>query len=159
MAAEKRSSVLPVQTITLLLAVAGVIIGVWQYRETNSEQYKKEIWSAQKDLFEKAITAATNIANGESIEAVSTDRRDFWRLYWGNLAMLESQNVSSAMVKFGRKLSDCERSKDPVCFPVPGGNSTELQRLALNLAHCARDTLRTTWEPVDIGKLTEVCEP
>jgi hypothetical protein len=157
--AEKRSSGLPIQSITLLLAVAGVVIGVWQYRETNSEQYKKEIWSAQKELFELAITAATTIANGESLEAVSGARGDFWRLYWGNLAMLESRNVESAMVKFGNKLRECEKSKDPGCFPVPGGYSTELQHLALNLAHCARDTLRTTWEPVDIGKLTAVCEP
>jgi len=156
--AEKRSG-LPVQSITLLIAAVGVVVGVWQYRDANSQQYKKEIWSAQKTLFEDAITSATNIANGESIDDVAYWRRRFWNLYWGNLAMLESQNVESAMVKFGDILSQCERNKDPKCFPTPGNSATPLQLSALNLAHCARDTLRTTWEPVDIGRLTQECQP
>ncbi len=159
--AEKRSG-LPVQSITLLIAAVGVAIGLWQYRDTNSEQYKKEIWSAQKALFEDAITAATNIANGDNLDSVAYWRRRFWNLYWGNLAMLESQNVESAMVRFGGILGACEQNNNPNapnCFkPVPGNSRTDLQLAALNLAHCARDTLRTTWERADIGPLTEKCQ-
>ena len=86
--AENKFSAL-IQAVPLLIAAAGIVVGVWQYRDVNAQQYKKEIWSAQKALFEKAITAAATIANGDSLESVTDARKDFWALYWGNLAMLE----------------------------------------------------------------------
>jgi hypothetical protein len=145
-------------SISLLLTAFGLLAGVWQYRHTNSQQYKKEIWSAQKKLYERAIAAASEIANGKSLESVAEPRKKFWKLYWGNLALLESPNVSTAMVKFGEILGDCEKSNDKACFrPVPGNLRTILQVAALDLAHCARASLQKTWHPVDIGKLDGQC--
>jgi hypothetical protein len=153
--AENKYSAL-IQTVPLFIAAAGIVVGVWQYRDVNAQQYKKEIWSAQKALFEKAITAAATIANGDSLESVTNERKDFWALYWGNLAMLESRSVERAMIEYANILRPCEINAQAECLK-PGPKGNPLQRAALNLAHCARDTLRTTWEPVDIGKLTEEC--
>ena len=115
---------------------------------------QKEIWSAQKQLYEQAVESASKIANGNSLASVAKSRDVFWVLYWGNLAMLESRNVEFAMVKFGKLLSKCEKSKDESCFqPTPGNLPPSLQLAALDLAHCARASLQDTWEPVDIGKL------
>ena len=117
-----------------------------------------EIWSAQKELYESAIESASRIANADDLDSVVISRKNFWELYWGNLAMLESPLVETSMVEFGTILADCEKSKDKSCFqPTEGNKPNPLQRAAINLAHCARDSLQYTWEPVDIGKLAGVC--
>lgn len=155
--AEKRNG-WTIQSVSLLIAATGLAVGAWQYWDTNRHQYKKEIWSAQKGLYEKAISAASDIANGENLESVADSRKLFWALYWGNLAMLESRSVETSMVKFGNLLGECETSKNAGCFqPVPGNGRTPLQLAALDLAHCARESLRSTWEPVDIGELAGKC--
>ena len=147
-----------IQTISLLLVAGGLVVGLWQYWDANRQQYKKEIWSAQKELYESAIEAASRIANGDSLESVVTSRKKFWELYWGNFAMLASQKVEISMIEFGNILAKCEESKDESCFqPIPGNRETPLQKAALNLAHCARESLQDTWEPVDIGKLAGEC--
>ncbi|MCH7760485.1 hypothetical protein IIA15_03660 [candidate division TA06 bacterium] len=68
-----------IQSISLLLVAVGLAVGVWQYGDGNRQQYKKEIWSAQKELYERAIEAASEIANGESLESVAKSRKTFWR--------------------------------------------------------------------------------
>ncbi|MDO8700738.1 MAG: hypothetical protein Q7J56_03710 [Deltaproteobacteria bacterium] len=147
-----------IQSITLLIAAAGLAVGAWQYWDSNRQQYRKEIWSAQKKLYEQAVTSASAIANGERFESVAESRKAFWALYWGNLAVLESRSVENAMIEFGNILGNCESSKSTECFQyVPGNRRTALQRAALDLAHCARESLRNTWEPVDIGDLAGKC--
>ena len=147
-----------IQSVSVLLVAVGLAAGLWQYWDANQQQYKKEIWSAQKRLYEQAVKAASEIANGDSLKSVAESRKVFWRLYWGNLAMLESRNVATAMVEFGKILGKCESSNDKTCFhPVPGDFATELQLAALDIAHCARESLQKTWQPVDIGKLAGEC--
>ncbi len=156
--AEKKNG-WTVRSISLLLVAGGLAVGLWQYWDANRQQYKKEIWSAQKELYESAIEAASRIANGDSLESVVKSRKKFWQLYWGNMAMLESQTVATSMIEFGDILAACEVSKDESCFrPIPGNIKTPLQEASLNLAHCARESLQYTWEPVDIGKLAGKCE-
>jgi hypothetical protein len=147
-----------VQSISLLVAAIGLAVGAWQYWDSNRQQYRKEIWSSQKALYEQAITSASAIANGESLESVTESRKNFWGLYWGKLAMLESRSVERSMIEFGKILGECERSPHAECFqPVPGNRRTSLQLAALDLSHCARESLRGTWEPIDIGKLAGKC--
>ncbi len=147
-----------IQSISLLLVAAGLAVGAWQYWDANRQQYKKVIWSAQKQLYEGAIQAASEIANGDSLKSVAESRKKFWNLYWGNLAMLESPSVETAMVRFGELLGTCEESNDEACFhSVPGNSNSPLQLAALDLAHCGRESLQETWEPVDIGKLAGEC--
>lgn len=154
---EKKNASL-VQSVSLLIVAIGLMVGAWEYWDSNSQNYRKEIWSAQKLLYERAIEAASKIANGRSLASVSESRKEFWGLYWGSLAMLESPRVESAMVQFGEILAECEKTNENSCFqPVPGNLATHLQGAALNIAHCARKSLRETWEPVDIGKLPGVC--
>jgi hypothetical protein len=147
-----------VQLIPLLIAAVGFGVGLWQYWDSNRQQYRKDIWLAQKILYEQAISSASSIANGKSLESVTGPREAFWALYWGKLAMLETRSVEAAMVKFGSILGECESSNNKACFqPVPGNRRTPLQLAALELAHCARESLKTTWQPVNIGELAGNC--
>ena len=147
-----------IQSISLLLVAGGLAVGLWQYWDANRQQYKMEIWSAQKELYESAIEAASRIANADSLESVVESRKQFWELYWGNLAMLESPRVADAMVDFGKILAKCEESMDGSCFqPTQGNLPNPLQKAAIGLARCARESLQDTWEPVDIGELAGKC--
>ena len=157
MASEKMES--SAKLISLVLVAVGILVGAWQYWDSNRQGYKKEIWSAQKVLYEQAIEAASRISNGDDLASVSEHRKSFWVLYYGKLSMLESPGVAEAMVAFGKILRDCERKKSNSCFkPVPNDSrKNPLQNAALDIAYCARASLMKTWQPVDIGKLSGSC--
>ena len=91
----------------------------------------------------EATQAAAVLATTTDEAELTAARNRFWALYWGELAMVENGGVSaeaggveSAMVAYGRCLKQaCEQ--------------TELQRLALNLAHACRDSLAVSWGVTD----------
>ena len=109
--------------LSMLLAVTGFVFGVYQYRneqvqnrEAAKEQserdqdardrdFMKPLWEKQLELYFKASEAAATIA---TTATNSADRfraeQTFWTLYEGPLVLVESPEVTQAMVAFGDRL-------------------------------------------------------
>jgi hypothetical protein len=71
--------------------------------------------------------------------------RRFWELYWGELAVVESQEIAGAMVRFGRSLEDlttCRSTPDAAC----GDKQALLQQLSLALAGEIRKSIERGWD-------------
>jgi hypothetical protein len=70
-------------------------------------------------------------------------RKRFWELYWGELGVVESPQVASAMVNFGNTLKEVEG-----CV-TSGEPCTERQRAltgaSLSLAHSIREDIEKGW--------------
>lgn len=123
--------------ITILITLAGLGFAVYQYtaqQQANREaqvqqsikaaeaqalQSKKETQSAQQEfmkpllqnqlsLYLQATTAAATIAHSTDPTERGKAINDFWRLYDGPLIMVETQEVSGAMVQFGKCLDKTE---------------------------------------------------
>jgi hypothetical protein len=123
--------------ITVLVTLAGFGFGIYQYRaqqranrdaqaeqsrkdrEAREIQSKKETEAAQREfmkpllqnqlsLYLQASTAAATISRSTDLVERKKAINDFWRLYEGPLIMVESKEVSSAMVAFGNCLDKTE---------------------------------------------------
>lgn len=126
-----------------LVAIVGAMVtfmwGVFQYfdgRERESDirriEAMKPFLDRQLALYTEAtqVTAAIAASSEASEREVALQR--FWRLYYGELVLVEDRSVEAAMVAFGRAL---ERS----------GETPELRQLALQLARACRESLAVSW--------------
>jgi hypothetical protein len=123
--------------ITVLVTLAGFGFGIYQYRaqqranrdaqaeqsrkdrEAREIQSKKETEAAQREfmkpllqnqlsIYLQASAAAATISRSTDLVERKKAINDFWRLYEGPLIMVESKEVSSAMVAFGNCLDKTE---------------------------------------------------
>ena len=86
----------------------------------------RHAWEADKDhlpenalveferaLYQRAIETTRNLAHAEDFTETQKLRDEFWRLYWGELPLVESKELEGAMVQFGRALELWNEGKRP----------------------------------------------
>jgi hypothetical protein len=138
---------------TLVIAIGGVFIGLWQYRKSSEQDFKKTFWEKQLNLYME-LTGATAtlvtfigdkdpVAQGEYKKA----RVKFWELYYGQLAVIADPNVDREMVDFGLCLRLIEKN-DLRC------DGDGLKAKALTLAAACRASVSNSWKQ-DLGTLNE----
>lgn len=134
--------------LTFLLASIGLPIGLWQYFEKAENEYKRPLWEKQLDYYFEATRAAATLAVLRNEEAESSQaewqkaRTRFWELYYGELAIVEDQAVSQAMVVFGKCLRDYEFDQ---C------DQKQLKHLSLELASACRNSVGKSWkQPLEV---------
>jgi nitrogen fixation-related uncharacterized protein len=108
--------------VSALVAVAGFLWGVMQYRdqqaennraqladsksktETAEREFMKPWLEAQRETYASALSAAATVANSD--EPIERKRAEdsFWRLYHGKMILVETKTVSDAMAAFGTYL-------------------------------------------------------
>jgi hypothetical protein len=150
-------------TLTILVTVLGFVFSVWQYRvqqvrnreaaklqadkdsqeraelarreaENAQRAFMKPLLEKQQQLYFEASAAAATIATSADPSERRKAEAQFWVLYWGPLVMVESQDVSGAMKKFGRCVSREERC-----------SSEEIKRRSLALASTLEGSMLKTW--------------
>jgi hypothetical protein len=77
------------------------------------------------------------------IEDWAWARKRFWELYWGELGVVESLQVASAMVDFGNTLKEIEKCVD--AGEICAGRQNALTGASLQLAHSIRESIETGW--------------
>lgn len=108
--------------ITALVALGGLGFGLVQYgreqdknraeqrqqsdreQSTAEREFMKPWLEAQREIYRKALNAAATIANPEDSKTKRQSTEDFWRLYQGEMILVETKTVSGAMVQFGHCL-------------------------------------------------------
>jgi len=123
---------LMLKVVAGLLAVIGAGVGLWQYVDSAQRESKKPFWERQVSLYFDATSAAATLATSDVESRRREAAADFWRLYWGPLALVEDREVEAAMVRFG-KCIDKECPRD------------QRQQLSLALAHTCRRSLQASW--------------
>jgi hypothetical protein len=127
-----------------LLALVGSLFSSWAtQRQANREPFLKK----QLELcFEASDTAGRLASEPDPVEWEKA-RRNFWRLYWGVLSIVEDPEVEDAMVKLGGLV------------PQQPANRAELQLKSLQdrsygLAHAIRHLLLKSWN-IDLPDLQD----
>src|SRR5262249_55671176 len=133
-----------------LLAVAAFFWGIYTYRENARQQLAKEETEARRTadtrrieatrpyldkqltLYTEATKVTVTIATSSDNKEIEKATRRFWELYWGELGLVEHDNVEKAMVDFGRALKDKK-------------GQNVLTGLALDLARACRAELAASW--------------
>jgi hypothetical protein len=156
MTEESRNRIeLFIKAIGPLLVLAGLVFGVIQFqttaeldREARENQYIQTLEEAQREakkpFYEEQLALyleATNVTSRIAVPLNEDDKRRaivrFWQLYWGQLALVESPEVASAMVAFKEVLQDTSLSEEI--------REKELKKHTINLARKCRDSLRESW--------------
>jgi hypothetical protein len=139
--------------LTLIIALSGVFIGLWQYKKTTERDFKRAFWEKQLNLYMELTGAtATLVAfsadkDPVAIQEYQKARVKFWELYYGELAVIADPNVDKEMVDFGycfRLIEIGDRRCDPV----------DLKPKALSLAAACRASVSNSWKQ-DLGTITE----
>lgn len=140
--------------LTTLVAVAGFLFGIYQYKAQHDErlraesvakerEFKKALWERQLNYYLEAAQAASTLASfnesdGKDIQPERTKARvRFWQLYYGELAVIEDRNVSEAMVQYGRCLRD---------YDLRECDQNILKKRARSLAQECRNAVARSWD-------------
>lgn len=121
-----------VPLVTAVLAILSFLYGVLQYQEaqkqnratqerraeldrhTAEQEFMKPWIQSQREIYLDALSAAATIANSESPNRIPEAVEKFWQLYHGKMIVIETKNVSDAMISFGRCLDgkeSCDRDE------------------------------------------------
>jgi hypothetical protein len=124
--------------VGLVVSILTVLFGIWQFLLQQIQSNKQEFGKKQLELCVQATDAAARLAETTDPVEWEKARQAFWILYWGPLAIVEDQNMATAMIDFGKHLP-----KDPV--PPSGLPVHDLDAPAINIAHAARNLIQTNW--------------
>ena len=121
----------------------------FQQFEIEKEERRIRFWEEQLSLYKEASDAAATLATASTLEDAREAREKFWKLYWGKLSIVENSSVERAMVAFGNVLEEIEALQEK----GEGYKLSALEQPSLDLAHCARASLLSTWKVVEIGEI------
>jgi len=116
---------------------------------------RARILEAQKPFLERQLQLYTEVTRAAAVIATSDDRQlvqrqlqRFKELFSGELALVENEQVATAMQNFRRAIAGLERLSAPTDGSPPHGADMEregLLQLSLNLAQACRDSLAKSW--------------
>jgi hypothetical protein len=148
---------LMLKVVGTLVAVAGVVFGVYQYKqkqeETNNQiaQKKQEATEARKyQQYMKAAGIAAGFAQASTKQDAQEKRREFWEIYHGELSIVEDESVKKAMMNFGGAIREWEKyNSGDADFSAPSmfeleekdGKPQTFDQLAYELSQACRQSL------------------
>lgn len=150
-----------VKWLSVALAIGGFVVAMYTYVEqqkatrdqaeqfevNRGEEYKRRLWERQLELYFEACKAASTLATLTDPKQAeySAARVRFDQLYYGELCVVESSQVSSCMSTFrnalvaaGDEPTDTARGK--------------LRGACMELARACRASTEGAWK-VDLGPL------
>lgn len=125
--------------------MAALGAGFYQFTENQAQANREPFLKKQLELgFEISDTVAV-LASTVDKTRWEKARSDFWRLYWGQLSIVEDKAVERAMVELGRVLP-------LAAVPEPSLPMKSLQGPSFRLAHAIRQLSMNSWD-VDLPAL------
>lgn len=129
------------------LAISGALIAVLKYlddkihsTEIARREARKDLSVKQQEVYFRLLNATSTIGNEIKGTAVRIEaEKNFWRMYWGEIVMVEDPAVAVAVDAFSDALWD------------QPDNSVQLLNLSMNLARACRASLGDTWKVIQKG--------
>jgi hypothetical protein len=120
-----------------------------QFEQNRNEQYARRFWEKQLDLYFAACKAAATLATVESPKHAiyAPARAQFDQLYFGELCIVESEEVAQRMVDFKNAIETYEKD------PSAPGRRNSVRDLSLQLAFACRASTEKRWQ-VELGPIT-----
>ena len=119
----------------LVFTAIGLVWGATQFLITKRMEVRQPYLDMQLNLYQRTADAAATIATAErGTGAYAEAVNDFRKLYWGEMILIESPAIDSAMSDFNRAID-----ADPA----------NLQDHAYCLAHRLRASIAKSWDVKD----------
>jgi len=94
----KKNGESPSNLRQLALELAHACGDAWQIATRDSPELRATI---RQHLYDRTCTVVDRLADADSLESARHEYAEFWELYWGELAIVESDEVETAMIAFG----------------------------------------------------------
>lgn len=135
---------LAVSVLTLLGGVIAFFVQQSAEADIRDRQSQQAFLEKQLKTYTKAVKTVSELVlfPGKDDDRIKYDQnlKTFWRLYYGELAMVEDRRVETVMAAMGALLSK-EGGRPHLEEPC-----VKLKRhLSLTLAHCARKSIGDGW--------------
>lgn len=144
-----------------IVAVAGLLFGVYQYQagredKVAAEKAQREQQAAaekaqkKSQYYAKATSLAAGFAQATTKAEADEKRKQFWELYLGELSIVEDENVKLAMQDFGGAIRQWEKYNTgdsdfsaPSMFELEAkdGSPQTFDKLAYQLSQACRESL------------------
>lgn len=131
---------LTLKTLTLCGVVVAAFWAVYTYQDTKARDYYSEFWNKKADYFLEASNAASTLGTASKITEFNNARQTFWRLFYGEMSLVEGSCVKKAMQTFSANVPKSPVDSDE---RLP---RTDLQQPSYRLALMLRHELATGWE-------------
>jgi len=131
--------------LSTLIAAAGAIVaflfGVYQYADKKRQSNKETFLKEQLRLCLEASNAVARLTVEEE-EKWDEARRDFWRLYFGILCVVEDRHVAKAMITVGENIPKPGLPR-PIKTPI---SDEAFRKNSIKLAHEVRRLILASWQ-------------
>lgn len=134
------------KVVPACVAIAAVVIGIFQYQNTKNMEFRQRFWEERLKLYQEACSAASTIATAKTLADSQQQQSEFWQLYWGRLSLIEDREVMTAMVRFGNELREATDHS---------ASKQALEQRSYELARACRNSLKRTWEPAPMDDIPE----
>ncbi|MDX0722651.1 hypothetical protein GOD64_28225 [Sinorhizobium medicae] len=122
-----------------VISLVTIAFGWYQFVNNQAQSNREPFLNRQLELgFEVSDTVAV-LASTVNADRWERARSDFWRLYWGQLSIVEDKAVERAMIELGRVVP-----RNPVRQPALP--MTSLQGPSYRLAHAIRELSMHSWD-------------
>ena len=157
MSAETKSKIDLIETVTKILQAVAIIAGIWAtyfaYQKFNVEkqiqvemqnqqlakEFRKSFYEKQLQFYIEAVEATATISTEEKgSNEYNKAKKEFYKLYWGKLSIVENITVETKMAEFETLLKDYENN-------INGVDRNKLELASLGLAHAASQYTINVW--------------
>jgi len=131
---------LTLKALTLCGVVIAALWAVYTYQDTKARDYYSEFWNRKAEYFLEASNAAATLGTTNKVTEFNEARQTFWRLFYGEMSLVEGVCVKRAMQTF---------SRDVPASPIGSDENlprNDLQQPSYKLAIMLRHELATGWE-------------
>jgi hypothetical protein len=103
-------------------ALAVFLFGIWKYRSSSEQSFKRPFWEKQLELYVEATSAAAILCSATVEDDWAKAKQEFLRLYFGPLCLVESNEVAGAMHSIKTELDSTNFADrnvailKPLCF-------------------------------------------
>ena len=146
-----------IETVIKILQGLAIIAGIWatyyaykkqnddrilqqqQSLEQTAKDFRKGFYDKQLQFYSEASEATATLATEkQGSEDYIKARKNFYRLFWGRLSIVEDMTVETSMVAFEKRLSLYETGGTDI-------TQFDLQQSSLDLAHAASRYTINVW--------------
>jgi len=124
-------------------AIVAFGIGIYHYRDSQAEDFKRTYWEKRYAVYEQATLVSSQAANANSQSALDSIKPLYWITFTGKSMLVEDLHVYDAMTSFGESLN---RALYPDSMKI-------LIKKAHAISRACRTSLKETWEPVPLNEL------
>lgn len=134
------------KAVGAVVALFGIIFGVYQYNQNKETERKK----LKNEKYIKVVEIASRFARATKKQEAEEAENQFWRMYDGELVIVEDENVKRAMMKFGGAVEYWKKNNGPSSdFSAPSqieyedlkGEPLTISELAYQLSLACRQSL------------------